>query len=84
MGKKLGKVAAIGDSRGVRLPKTVLQKYRFGELVILEERPDGALLKSANDKRLSWTDTYAEMSSEQDAWSVFDDALDDGLQSLAW
>jgi len=73
------KVVPIGNSRGVRLPKSVLAKYSIGESVMLEEREEGVLLRSKKDKRLSWEDTYRDMAQEREDWSDLDAAVADGL-----
>lgn len=65
------KVVAIGNSRGVRLPKAVLDKYAIRDAVVVEER-EGLLLRSKQDKRLSWEDTYKEMARERADWSDLD------------
>lgn len=66
------KVVAIGNSRGVRLPKAVLDKYAIRDAVVVEEREEGLLLRSKQDKRLSWEDTYKEMAREREDWSDLD------------
>ena len=73
------KVVPIGNSRGVRLPKSVIAKYAIGESVVLEEREEGVLLRSRKDKRLSWEDTYKDMARRREDWSEFDAAVADGL-----
>lgn len=73
------KVVPIGNSRGVRLPKAVLDKYAIREAVLVEEREEGLLLRSKEDKRLSWEETYREMAQEREDWSDLDPALADGL-----
>ena len=78
------KVVPIGNSRGVRLPKSVIAKYAIGESVILEEREEGVLLRSKKDKRLSWEDTYKEMARELDDWSDLEATVADGLKKAAW
>ncbi|MBA2591497.1 MAG: AbrB/MazE/SpoVT family DNA-binding domain-containing protein [Pseudomonadota bacterium] len=52
------KVVSIGNSRGVRLPTAVLNKYAITDTVVLEEREEGILLRSRRDERLSWEETY--------------------------
>ena len=61
------KVVAIGNSRGVRLPKALLEKYAIKNALVLEERREGLLLRSKHDKRLSWEDTFREMALARDA-----------------
>jgi antitoxin MazE len=73
------KVVAIGNSRGVRLPKTVLDKYAIRGELVLEERSEGLLLRNKRDKRLSWEDTFKEMAREREDWSDLDATVDDGL-----
>jgi antitoxin MazE len=78
------KVVAIGNSRGVRLPKAVLDKYAINDSVVVEEREEGLLLRSKNDKRISWEDTYKEMAHEREDWSDLDAAVSDGLDKEPW
>ena len=78
------KVVPIGNSRGVRLPKSVLAKYAIGESVVLEEREEGVLLRSRKDKRLSWEETYKDMARERENWSDFETTTVDGLDKKPW
>lgn len=73
------KVVPIGNSRGVRLPKAVLDKYAIRDAVIVEEREEGLLLRSKQDNRLSWENTYKEMAREREDWSDLDATVNDGL-----
>lgn len=73
------KVVAIGNSRGVRLPKTVLDKYAIKGELVLEERSEGLLLRNKRDKRLSWEDTFKAMAREREDWSDLDATVADGL-----
>ena len=78
------KVVPIGNSRGVRLPKTVLDKYAIWDAVSVEEREDGLLLRSRKDKRLSWEETFKDMAHEREDWSDLDATLKDGLDKDPW
>jgi antitoxin MazE len=78
------KVVPIGNSRGVHLPKATLTKYSIKSSVHLEEREEGILLRSKNDKRLSWEDTFNEMAREKEDWSDLDAAAADGLDRDSW
>ena len=75
------KVVPIGNSRGVRLPKAVLDKYAIRDAVVIEEREDGLLLRSKKDKRLSWDETYEEMARERENWGDFESTVADGLDA---
>jgi antitoxin MazE len=78
------KVVPIGNSRGVRLPKATLTKYSIKSSVLLEEREEGILLRSKDDKRLSWEDTFKEMALEKEDWGDLEAATADGLDKDPW
>ena len=79
------KVVPIGNSRGVRLPKAVLDKYAIKDELVLEERTEGLLLRSKPDKRLTWEDTFKEMAKEREDWGDLDATMADGLdQASKW
>ena len=73
------KLIAIGNSKGIRLPKVLLQKHGWSGSLVLEEREDGVFLYSKEKNKLSWKDTYRAMAAEQEDWSDLDAAVDDGL-----
>lgn len=73
------KVVAIGNSRGVRIPKAILERYAIKDALVLEAREEGLLLRSRRDKRLSWEDSYREMARENELWHEFDTTIADGL-----
>ena len=74
------KVVQIGNSRGVRLPKAVLERYEIGDALVLEARDEGLLLRGKSDKRLTWEDTYREAAREKEDWSDLDTTLADGIE----
>jgi antitoxin MazE len=73
------KVVRIGNSRGVRLPKALIDKYAIKDSLIAEEREDGLLLRAGHDRRLSWAETFKEMAREREDWSDLDSTIGDGL-----
>lgn len=74
------KLVPIGNSRGIRLSKSLIQKYGFVDQLILEETDRGILIRKPDgDTQLSWADTYKEMAQESEDWSDLDTTLTDGL-----
>ena len=65
---KKAKLIQIGNSQGLRLPKSMISKYGLGDNIILEELPQGILIHAGTDAKLSWEDTYKAMAQEQDEW----------------
>jgi antitoxin component of MazEF toxin-antitoxin module len=80
------KVAAIGNSRGVRIPAGTLQRYGIGDSVLMEERKDGILLRphGSTAPKLSWADTALEMAAAGEDWSGWDASIGDGLDTIPW
>ena len=69
------KLVPIGNSKGVRIPKALLQKYGFNNSLLLEETDRGLLLLKKEDSKLSWEDTYKAMANEKEDWDAFDTTL---------
>jgi antitoxin component of MazEF toxin-antitoxin module len=79
-------VVSVGNSRGVRIPKVVLETYRLdtGDELSIVEQSDGILLRPIRrETSIPPAQVYAEMaadraeSEEWDAWdSVAGDARD--------
>lgn len=74
------KLVAIGNSKGVRLPKSILQKYGFSGPLLLEETEEGVLLRQMQDEKLSWADTFRAMAQESEDWQDFENTIVDGLE----
>ncbi len=74
------KLIPIGNSKGVRIPKALIQKYGLNNSLLLEETDRGLLLRKKEDSKLSWEDTYKAMANEKEDWDDFDTTLLDGLE----
>ncbi len=73
------KLIRIGNSRGIRLPRALLDKYGWGDSLVLEETKDGVLLSGTKRKELSWKETYRTMAASNEDWSDLDVTVADGL-----
>lgn len=74
------KLIPIGNSKGVRIPKALLQKYGLKNSLLIEETDRGLLLRNKEENKLSWEDTYKAMANEKERWDDFDTTLLDGLE----
>ncbi len=74
------KLVPIGNSKGVRIPMALLQKYGLSDHLLLEETDRGLLLRKKKESKLSWEDTYKAMANEKEDWTDFDTTLLDGLE----
>ena len=73
------KLIPIGNSRGIRIPKSLLDKYGWSDRVMLEEMEDSVVLRGKVNHNLSWEETYRAMAAESEDWSDFDFTIADGL-----
>lgn len=78
----------IGNSRGVRLPRELLESYRLreGDEIEIEERQEGILLrpKTKSDGKLGWEVSYREMAeeaAESAEWADWDSTAGDGIDA---
>jgi antitoxin MazE len=80
------KLTKMGNSRGVRVPASVIRRYGFGEDVTVELREEGLLLKPSKPgkAKLSWEETAKAMASADEDWSDWAPAESDGLDSIPW
>jgi antitoxin MazE len=74
------KLVPIGNSKGVRIPKALIQKYGLKNSLLIEETDKGLLLRNKEESKLSWEDTYKIMANEKENWDDFNSTLLDGLE----
>ena len=74
------KLVPIGNSKGVRIPKALLDKYGMKDSLLIEETEGGLLLRTKEKGKMSWEETYKAMSEEKENWDDFDTTLLDGLE----
>lgn len=55
-------IIAIGNSKGIRLPKTILSKYNIVESVDLVEEKNYIILKPRSDARNGWDAAFKKAS----------------------
>ena len=73
------KLISIGNSKGIRLPKALLDKYGWNDRLMLEELEESVVLRGEKTHNLSWEETSRAMAAESEDWSDFDVAIADGV-----
>jgi len=78
------KLAKIGNSRGVRLPASLIRRYGLSHGVQAEATKEGILLKPAraHQGKLSWAEAGQAMAQAGEDWSEWGVANGDGLDQL--
>ncbi len=64
-------VIQIGNSRGIRLSKTILDKYDIRDMVDLELRKNHINIKSLSQPRKGWDKAFTEMNAKGDDTLLF-------------
>jgi antitoxin MazE len=78
----IAKLVSIGNSKGVRIPRKLIEKYHLTDTIIIEEAGDGLFIKpETTTPRLSWEDTFKEIAANDESWSDFEEIAGDGLDN---
>lgn len=73
-------IVQIGNSRGIRIPKALLEQCQLQDAVELEMRDDHLVIRPATKPRSGWDDAFRQMHDHGD------DALVDAgaLSATEW
>jgi antitoxin MazE len=70
-------IVQVGNSKGIRLSKTLLDKYKITNKVELIFENDYIILKSVTEPRKNWENAFAEMHKNGDDKLLIDSVFDD-------
>jgi len=70
-------VVQIGNSKGIRLSKTLLDKYQITDKVELVLENDYIILKPIAEPRKNWEVAFAEMHRNGDDTLLIDSVFED-------
>ncbi len=59
-------VIPIGNSKGIRIPKALLDKYEINDSVEVELRDDALILKPVRNPRIGWEESFRQMHENGD------------------
>lgn len=60
------KIVPIGNSRGIRIPKAMLEHCGFGEIVELETKNGALIVRPVDSTRAGWSAAFAGMAAAKD------------------
>ncbi len=78
------KVVRIGNSRGIRIPKVILDQCRINDEVELETKEDCLVIKSPHTARGGWGIAFQKMHGNQDDTLVMDDSVTNEFDEEEW
>lgn len=70
-------VINIGNSKGIRLSKTVLEKYNIQDKIELILEKGYIILKPKSEPRKNWEKAFKKMHESGDDQLLIDDVFDD-------
>ncbi len=78
-------IISIGNSRGIRIPKAILEQCRIEKDVELELEDDKIIIRPLKKTpRKSWAQSFQKMKSFQDDRLLIDDRLDMDEKDWEW
>ena len=78
------KVVRIGNSRGIRIPKVILDQYHINDEVELETKEDCVIIKSSHTARDGWEMAFKKMYENQDDVLLMDDGITNEFDEEEW
>jgi antitoxin MazE len=70
-------IIQIGNSKGLRLSKTILDKYKINEKMEMILENDHIILRPIHEPRKGWSEAFKEMHIAGDDQLLLDDVFDD-------
>ena len=78
-------IVPIGNSRGIRIPKTVLEQCHIEKEVILEVEDDNIIIKPLKKEvRGNWAQSFKRMKENKDDKLLIDDNVDLDMAGWEW
>ena len=78
------KVIRIGNSRGIRIPKVILDQCHINDEVELETKEDCLIIKSSHSARDGWGAAFRKMHENHEDALVIDDSLTNEFDEEEW
>lgn len=72
-------VIKIGNSRGIRLSKDLIRKYKITDKVEIVEKEDCIVLRPLAKPRENWDEAFREMHRNNDDTLLIDDVFADEI-----
>ena len=67
-------IVKIGNSQGIRIPKTIMEQCGFTDFVEMEIK-DGSLVLSPHKVRAGWAESFQTMAANGDDELLIDDTI---------
>lgn len=78
------RIIKIGNSRGVRIPKLLLEQASLGEEVEIELQEDQIVIRSLNPARFMWEEQFKAMAERGDDKLLYDELIPTAWDEEKW
>lgn len=72
-------VINIGNSKGIRLPKAILEQYNISDTIELILEKERIILKPRSVPRKGWEKIFKQMHANEDDRLLIDDVFEDEI-----
>lgn len=70
-------IVPIGNSKGIRIPKTLLEQCHIGKEVVLEVQDQNIIIKPVQtEPRKGWEQAFKKMRARKEDKFLIDDRID--------
>lgn len=78
-------IVPIGNSKGIRIPKTILEQCHIKKEVVLEVEDDSIIIKPVKrETRKNWEQCFKKMKENKDDKLIIDDKIDLDVVEWEW
>lgn len=78
-------LVAIGNSKGIRIPKAILDQCNIRDQIDLEVREGRIILEPVSDQpRKGWNAAFQQMAANADDGLLLDDDIDIEMDDWQW
>ena len=78
-------IISIGNSKGIRIPKSILGQCNFSDAAELEVDNNTLVIKPIKKKvREGWSRAFKEMHERKEDLLLLDDSLDGDMKDWEW
>lgn len=77
-------IISVGNSKGIRIPKAILEQCRFNKEAEMEVQGNVLLIKPVKKVREGWDKAFQLMHERKEDSLVINDSLDMEMENWEW
>ncbi len=78
-------IVPIGNSKGIRIPKIILEQCHIGRSVFLEVKGGGIVIRPVKEEpRKDWEEDFKRMQENKDDHLIINDNVDLDMEGWEW